>query len=775
MAKREAEPQTPRSAQIKEGLRAEGEPYRLLFEKNPRPMWVYDLQSLAFLAVNEAAVAQYGYSRAEMLHMTIPDIYPAEDIPLLLQSISRHTARLEKAGVWRHRKKDGVLFDVEIVSNDVDWAGRPARLVLAEDITERKRAEKALRDSESNLLAAQAIAHVGNWSWDIVNDVVAWSPELFAIFGVSRASFNFKVAAVAKLIHPDDVWRHEKCIADMFAGKPFEPFEYRVVRPDSSERVVQVLGGVLERDLTGRPHRMSGVVLDVTERRGAEERFYKAFNACPEPITIATMSEGRYLDVNESFLRVTGYRREEVIGRTSLHLKFWERPEDRATLIEVLRKHGSVRDMEITFHTKSGEQRTGLDSADVIEIAGQKCIIAFFKDITERKFLEEQLRLAQKMEAVGRLSGGIAHDFNNLLGVIIGYSELLEERLPQTDRLHNMSQQITKAAQSAASLTRQLLAFSRQQVLEPKILDLNAVILDLQQMLRRLIGEDIDLGTALGPALGHVKADQGQIQQVILNLVVNARDAMPDGGKLTLETANVDLDEDYARRHPPVLAGSYVLLAVTDTGVGIDAETQSHVFEPFFTTKAIGKGTGLGLATVYGVVKQSGGYIWVYSEPGQGTTFKVYLPRSGEAACREEAVAGSMASLRGTETILLVEDEEALRDLTRSLLVDSGYTVLEAKAPAQAIEIVRNYRESIDLLLSDVVMPGMSGPDLAKHLAQLRPYMKVCYMSGYTGHSALRRGLLDSHSNVLQKPFTREKLLRYVRETFELERAPKSS
>jgi signal transduction histidine kinase/CheY-like chemotaxis protein len=443
-------------------------------------------------------------------------------------------------------------------------------------------------------------------------------------------------------------------------------------------------------------------------------------------------------------------------------LNFWERPEDRARFIEILHKNGSVRDLEISFRTKSGEIRTALDSAEILEVAGQPCAIAIFRDITEQKTLEKQLRQTQKMEAIGQLTGGIAHDFNNLLGVIIGYSEILEQRLPPDDPLHKDCLQIKKAGQSAASLTRQLLAFSRQQVLEPKVLDLNAIVLNVEKMLRRLIGEHIDLRTSLDPTLGNVKADQSQIEQVILNLAVNARDAMAEGGKLLIETANVDLDQDYARRHRPQLPGQYVLLSVADTGKGMDAETQAHIFEPFFTTKEVGKGTGLGLSTVYGVVRQSGGHIWVYSEPGQGTTFKIYLPRVARMVQAQQAPATPGDSMRGSETILLVEDEESLRGLTRSLLEDSGYTVLEAELPEAAVEIAARHGGPIHLLLTDMVMPGMDGRALAETLSPVRPEMKVIYMSGYTGFTP--SGLADSEVAWLAKPFTRQTLLRKVRE-----------
>jgi PAS domain S-box-containing protein len=847
-------------------------------------MWVYDPQSLAFLAVNQAAIEHYGYSCEEFLRMTIADLRPAEDLPALLESFSK-AIEGDKKSTCRHRTKNGTLIDVEVTGHDFKWAGRPARIAAVGDITERKRAEQTLRQSEESyrllfeqspdailvhrlgtiifanraaaalfgastvgellgkqhldfvhpdnreavrqriqgyssdllsvrrnetrflrldgteiyaevaarsimyqgdaatqvmfrdvsqrkkaeeelrrsearLAAAQAIAHLGDWSWDILNDELTWSAEMFRIYGLSPQEFDGKPASVWKLIYPEDVRLHEKSVRDLLAGKSVAPFEYRILRPDGEERVVQVLGGAAERDGGDVPVRISGVVLDVTERKRAEERFYKAFHASPEPTVIVTW-EGRYIDANESFLRATGYQRDEMIGRTSVELKFWERPEDRAGLLEKLDKDGSIRDVEVTFRTKSGEQRTALDSAERVDIAGEKCILSIFKDITEQRSLEKQLRQAQKMEAIGQLSGGIAHDFNNLLSVIIGYGEVLQESLPQGDPRHKNCEQITKAGRSAASLTRQLLAFSRQQVLEPKVLDLNTVVLHVEKMLRRLIGEHIDLTTALSTTLGRVKADQGQIEQVIINLAVNARDAMPNGGKLTIETADVDLDRDYVHRHPLHPPGPYVLLTVSDTGVGMDAETQARIFEPFFTTKEIGKGTGLGLATVYGVVKQSGGFIWVYSELGHGTAFKIYLPRTAEAMGADRPVS-STRSLRGSETVLLVEDEEALREFTATVLTQSGYTVLAAERPDRALDIARQHQGPIHLLLTDVIMPGMNGRALAGNLAAIRPEISVVYMSGYTGFT--HPGLVDSDVVLLPKPFTREALLHKVRE-----------
>ena len=583
------------------------------------------------------------------------------------------------------------------------------------------------------------------------------------IFGYASCEELLSSPVTNRSFSPEE---HDAFIKRLKEEKSLTNHEHSMRRKDGSP-VWLLRNARLVEGQDGTPAVIEETLIDITERKKAEEIFRTAFNANPEPITIATIAEGRYIDVNESFLRITGHQREEVIGHTSLELNFWKRSEDRAKLVEMLWEHGCVRDLEITYRTKSGEERIALDSAEALEIAGQECIIAILRDITEKKFLEKQLRQTQKMEAVGQLSGGIAHDFNNLLGVIIGYSEILEQRLPQNDPLRKECGQIKKAGQSAASLTRQLLAFSRQQVLEPKVLDLNSIVLHVEKMLRRLIGEDIDLKATLGAALGCIKADQSQIEQVIMNLAVNARDAMPQGGKLLIETANVDLDEDYARRHHPQKPGAYILLTVADTGMGMDAETQSRIFEPFFTTKELGKGTGLGLSTVYGIVRQSGGHIWVYSEPGQGTTFKIYLPRIKQPVRVEKPAPGLAESLRGAETILLVEDEDALRELTRILLEGGGYTVLVAERPDKAIEIAIRHAGTIHLMLTDMIMPGMNGRVLAANLAAVRPEMKVIFMSGYTGFT--HPGLADSGVIFLAKPFTRDGLLRKLHEVLESE------
>jgi len=388
------------------------------------------------------------------------------------------------------------------------------------------------------------------------------------------------------------------------------------------------------------------------------------------------------------------------------------------------------------------------------------------RDVTDQRHLEEQFRQSQKMEAVGQLAGGIAHDFNNLLTAILGNTQLLLRELPPGDSKRGDVEEIRKASERAASLTRQLLAYSRRQMLQPVVLDLNVVVAEMDKLLRRLIGEHIALVTVLAPDLGRVKADPNQLEQVIVNLAVNARDAMPEGGKLTIETANVDLDEGFAQAHLGSVPGAYAMLAVTDTGSGMDATVRAHLFEPFFTTKEVGKGTGLGLATVYGIVKQSDGYISVYSEPGHGSSFKIYLPRVATPA---GAAAGPQKGgpARGTETVLVVEDEPAVLSLSRRALEAQGYVVLAASDAAAALRVVERHGGMIHLLLTDVVMPGLSGRELADQLAGQRPGIRVLYMSGYPGDAVVQHGTLPTGSAFLQKPFSPDGLARKVRDVLD--------
>ncbi len=391
-------------------------------------------------------------------------------------------------------------------------------------------------------------------------------------------------------------------------------------------------------------------------------------------------------------------------------------------------------------------------------------LIGTVQDVTERRELEKQLHLSQKMEAVGKLAGGIAHDFNNFLTSILGYADLVLMKLEKDNPLKEYMTEINKACRRAASLTRQLLAFSRKQIFQTKVLNLNDVISDMEKMLRRLIGEDIELKAFRSHELGNVEVDQSQVEQVIMNLTINGRDAMPQGGKLTIETANVNLDESYARKHSSVKPGPYVMMAISDNGIGMDKETQFRIFEPFFTTKELGKGTGLGLSTVYGIIKQSGGYIWIYSEPGTGTTFKIYLPRVDKTVEQVEQEIGPKKSLKGSETILVVEDNDMVRQVAFEIFLNYGYTVLEAKNGEAAIEICKQHEGPIHLMIADVVMPKMGGRKLAKYLESIRKETKVLYMSGYTEDTIVHRGILPQGMNFLQKPFTHEMIANKVRE-----------
>ncbi|MGH9603603.1 MAG: ATP-binding protein [Terriglobales bacterium] len=529
------------------------------------------------------------------------------------------------------------------------------------------------------------------------------------------------------------------------------------------------------RDARGHVVGTLGLAIDITQRKcleesliRAEEKFAKAFRATPDAISISTLEEGRYVEVNDSFLRLTGYERDEVVGRTVAELNIWTDPADRERMTAQIRMLGSVRDMELRYRNKQGVLRTGSLSAEVIELSGQRCLVSVMRDISDHRLLEEQLLQAQKMEAIGRLAGGVAHDFNNLLAIILGYSDLLQEAIPAEGPARKHLAEIRKAGERAATLTRQLVAFSRKQVLELKVFDLNTVVIENYKMLRRLIGEDIELLLEPDRQPTPVKADAAQMEQVIMNLAVNARDAMPKGGRLTIETANVVLDATQVNRHVTMPAGAYVMLSVTDNGIGMDANTQARIFEPFFTTKEKGKGTGLGLATVYGIVKQSGGYIWVYSEPGQGTTFKIYLPRAEEPIEPEPAAARiPAASLRGHETVLLVEDEESVRKLAAHCLRQQGYTVLEANTGAEALQMSRDHTEPIHLLVTDVVMPGMGGRVLADQLIALRPDARVLFVSGYTGNAIVHHGILDPGTFLLSKPFRPVELAQKVREVLD--------
>src|SRR6266853_645020 len=583
---------------------------------------------------------------------------------------------------------------------------------------------------------------------------------------------ELRESSSSEQIHPEDREKVRQAAEEARLTGVGKPLEYRVRHKDGTWRVLESTASVI-RNSKGEPDNLVVVDRDVTERRRSAEAlrrseagFRSVVEDAPYGIYRASLS-GELVLVNSALEKMLGYSSQGELLRTNLGSGVYRYPIEHQKLNETLSRQESFKDIELEWKRKDGAPIIVRCSGCLIkdETGAAAYVEVFAEDITERRTLERQLRMAQKMEAVGRLTGGIAHDFNNLLGVIIGYSQVLKRGLGTERASFEHADEIEKAGKRAVSLTRQLLAFSRQQVLEPVVLNLNTLVSDMEKMLPRLIGEDIALKLELDAFLSQVKADPSQIEQVILNLAVNARDAMPDGGKLLVQTANVNLDTTYTHNHPGSRPGSYVMLRVTDTGTGIDPEIQSQIFEPFFTTKERDKGTGLGLATVYGVVKQSGGYIAVDSEKGKGASFSVYLPPLEQAATHSVApLAATPVNTRGTETILLVEDAEPLRKLAEMFLKESGYRILSAADGQQALQIARQHFGPIHLLLTDVVMPGINGRVLGERLAPSQPGMKVLYMSGYTDTFIAGHGVLEPGTHLLHKPFTQETLTRKVRE-----------
>jgi len=498
------------------------------------------------------------------------------------------------------------------------------------------------------------------------------------------------------------------------------------------------------------------------ERLEAESKFRVAFHANPEGITITTLKDGIFMEVNNAFVALIGYARSELIGKASTELNLFDDKAARTAFMEKLRHGERLSEVEVRVRTKSGEERQLLLSAHPIQVQGQMCVLSIMRDVTEQRLLEQQFQQAQKMEAIGRLAGGVAHDFNNILMITSASAQLLEKSRNDPASVEHYTRQIQNATDRGASLARQLLAFSRQQILNPSVLNLNSVVTELWKMLPRLLGEDVNTVLSMDSTLGLVNADRGQIEQVIMNLAVNARDAMPQGGRLTVETANVTIDENLARAHgADVPPGQYVMLGVADSGIGMTPEVQAQIFDPFFTTKELAKGTGLGLATVYGIVQQSGGHIRVSSVVGTGSSFQIYLPRVEAKTPALEAPQPKEPAPSGIGTILLVEDEAALRQVTCEYLRSKGYEVMEAGNGEIALDICKSYKRPIDVLITDVVMPGSSGPTVAKAVSEGRPGLRTIFMSGYTDRS-LDPELLGPKVAFFQKPFSLDALARKI-------------
>jgi two-component system cell cycle sensor histidine kinase/response regulator CckA len=969
--------------------------YRLLFEANPQPMWVYDLESLTFVAVNGAAVNHYGFTREEFLTMTIKDIRSPGEIPALLDSVASATEGLDESGTWQHRKKDGTIIDVEITSHKLDFAGRRGKIVLAFDVTARKHAASELLLQKARFQQLFENTPMGILMVDEHDCIIDANNEFERMFQFSLGELRGQ--SLNRTIVPESRIAEGRALSSgTFRGQTVEKQTVRQ-RKDGSLIPVQVYGVPIVADdkLAG----VFGIYLDLTEQKRLEEErqavfaiiqgaistsdpgdlfklihesissllyaencfvalhdpvtdlmqyefWVDKFDPCPQPrpvgkgfsshilrtgqpmlldreltdefvrrgeveksgttsaswlgVPLRTHSrtigvlvvqhyedEYAYDQKDLEFLVSVGSQIALAIERKQAEHALQEANQRALTEYELLVERiaalgqtlGNARDLEIIFralrafatasvpcdglvvslYEREKQSRRvvycwtdneELSLENVVEVpvgdgvagraisSGTVIIDNNFKPIvgangkivwlgkranddTPRSALtapmtvmgrtvgcvevqshqsnsyaqehasamrmaanlaanavenviliereqakEEQLRQVQKMESIGTLAGGIAHDFNNLMTAVTGYSELALRSISADDALRPKLEVIKSAGERAAGLTRQLLAFSRKQVLQPKVLDLNSVITGIAQMLPRVIGEHIDLRFRLGDPLGQIRADPSQIEQVILNLAVNARDAMPSGGCLTIKSENVHLTGKFDRSDLTLEPGHYVMMSVSDTGFGMDAETQSHIFEPFFTTKEVGKGTGLGLSTVYGIVKQSGGGLWVYSEVGQGTSFKIYLPRVDEIVESQEIEADEEA-LRGQETVLLVEDEDVVRNLSKEILETYGYSVLVAANGREGLRIGKEFQGQIDLVITDVIMPLMSGREMAEGLNTIRPDTRVLFMSGFTDDAIVHHGVLDENVFFIQKPFSPEGLAGKAREVLD--------
>jgi PAS domain S-box-containing protein len=673
--------------------------------------------------------------------------------------------------------KDGTEKIINLIPVQLETG---ENLMTYEDITERKRAEEALRKSGEKFRELFDNAPVGYHEFDIEGRIT----------NVNRTELEMLGYTLEERIG-QFVWRSikdEEKSRQIVLGKlagvipPSKALERTYRRKDGTTFPVLIQDQLL-LDEKGRITGMRSTIQDITERKRAEdalresEEKYRTILENIEDGYFEVDIAGNFTFFNDSMCRIYGYPREELMGMNDRQYTDQENAKKLFQGFNKVYKTGEPsREFDWEITRKDGTKRSIESSVSLIKdlLGNRMGFRGIVRDVTERKrieqektTLEEQLRQSQKIEAIGRLAGGIAHDFNNLLTVIKGYSQLSLHELKEDVPLRENIEEIKRAAERAADLTRQLLAFSRRQILEMKVLDLNTILRDMDKMLHRLIGEDIELITLLADDLGGVKTDPGWVEQIIMNLAVNARDAMPSVGKLTIETANVELDEHYARAHVAVTPGRYAMLSVSDTGVGMPPEIRDKVFEPFFTTREKGKGTGLGLSTVYGIVKQSGGNIWVYSEPGYGTTFKIYLPRVDEPLeeIKERVVKEELP--RGSETILIVEDEEDVLKLAARILERQGYTVLQTSSTSKALEICKEQKKPIHLILTDVVMPQMGGRELADRIVSIHPETKVLYMSGYTDNAIVHHGVLEEGLNFMQKPFTLEILSRKVREALD--------
>ncbi|MEE9910541.1 MAG: PAS domain S-box protein [Deltaproteobacteria bacterium] len=729
-----------------------------------------------FLAVNPSFERMTGLKAVNIVGRTVRDIMPGTE-QYWIDRFGKVALTGEPAYFENYAGEIGKYFEVK--------AYRPAQNQFAcifADITDRKLATEQLNQSHDLLAKLASLVPGVIYQYRLYPDGRSTfpysSPGMHTIYEFSPEDVQEDATPVFGRLHPDDSDHVSNAIRE--SARTLQTFycEFRVILPRQ---------GLRWRWSQAHPERMAdggtlwhGIISDITERklawaaiRESEEKFSTAFEKAPILMIITSIEDGRIMDINDAVTKLTGFTREEAIGRKT-HEMGWITPEERTHLVQELEETGSTEGREIEAQDRNGNKINCLVFRKVITIGGHKRMLTLAHDITDRKQaeaarlkLEDQLQQAQKMESVGRLAGGVAHDFNNMLGVILGRTQMALDRIDPSHPLHDDLAEIQKAAERSADITRQLLAFARRQTVTPILLDLNKTVSDMKKMLQRLIGENINLIWIPGRDLWPVRMDPGQIDQILANLCVNARDAIEGVGRVALETQNIVIDEASCAGQADFSPGDYVLLTVCDDGCGISPELNAHLFEPFFTTKEIGKGTGLGLATVYGIVRQNRGFITVESTPGQGTTFKIYLPRDMAGKDHVTAKTPERPEAQGHETILLVEDEPAILELTTIMLEGLGYAVLPAGRPGEAIRLAREHAGTIHLLITDVVMPEMNGRDLAKNLLSVYPDIKRLFMSGYTADVIAHQGVLDEGVHFIQKPFHKNELASKVREALD--------
>ncbi len=778
--------------------------FEQMFEASPDALSIADAEHRVLWA-NETFLRLFAYNAAEAIGQQLESLVVPPERLAESKWITEALVRGERIMLeTKRRKKDGTLLDISLSCAPLLLNGKMAGFYAGyRDISDRKRVE-ALSSALYRVAEKSSTAH----------DLQQFFAAVHSIVDELMYARNFYIAiydsATELLTFPYFVDEQDTAPTPKKLGRGLTDYLIRTGEPLlATPEVLQAMedrgevarNGSRSLDWMGVPlkvnsHTFGALVVQTYSRnirygerdkeiltfvarqlasaveikrneqalRRSEARYRSLVQSSVYGIYRSSL-EGRFLDVNPALITMLGYGSPEEVLLLDPEKDVFAQPEEHSRLIEEFRRIGRLDGIEVKWKRKDGSSITVRVSGRAVSSADEPADVleAIAEDVTDRRALEDQFRQAQKMEAVGRLAGGVAHDFNNLLMVISGYAEVILAKLPLDHPLHEKGRAIQLAADRATTLTRQLLAFSRKQLLELKVVDVNAIVQDMERLVNPLIGENVELITVLDPQSTHTRADAGQLEQVLMNLVVNAKDAMPEGGRLVIQTGKIVVDENHRRGQHFIRPGHYVTLSVSDTGMGMDKETQSRIFEPFFTTKEKGKGTGLGLSTVYGIVKQSGGYVMVQSEPGRGTTFQIYLPQVEEAAEKHAAPASDAAS-GGSETILLVEDEESVRHLVRDTLTAKGYRVLEADGGEAGVAAAASHQGKIELVITDVVMPGVGGREMVKQLGSTRPEMKVLYLSGYTEDSIISDGSIESGTAFLQKPFSLQNLSRKVRE-----------